>query len=294
MIDFIGKRYFFLSFSGILVILSWLLVAIFGFKMGIDLKGGTQWHLVFPVNFDEKEISSFLKESLGHSNFTLKKSEETIILKLPPISEEEHQIYLKALKEKFCLVEEKSFSSIGPTIGTELRNKAKLAIILVLTGIALFISWSFRKASRVIKSWKYGLITLLTLFHDISLPIGFLVFLGWWRGIEIDTNFIVALLFIIGFSVHDTIVVFDRIREHLILERNQKKTLGEIINQSINETLARSINTSLTLIFVLMALIFFGPPSLYYFSLVILIGTIVGTYSSICVASPLLYLWHRS
>jgi preprotein translocase subunit SecF len=164
---------------------------------------------------------------------------------------------------------------------------------LVLICISLYIAFVFRKTSFRIKSWKYGLITLLTLFHDVSIPTGFLAFLGWWRGIEIDVNFIVALLVVVGFSVHDTIVVFDRIRENLIVNREKRMSLAEIINYSVNETMARSINTSLTLIFVLVALIILGPPSLIYFALTILIGTVVGTYSSIFVASPLLYLWQK-
>jgi len=190
-------------------------------------------------------------------------------------------------------LEEKNFSSIGPTVGSELRRKATWAILAVILGISLYIAWAFRKVSEPIKSWKYGIATLISLLHDVSIPTGMLALLGYWKGIEIDTNFIVALLVVMGFSVHDTIVVFDRIRENLLINRGRKITLGEIINYSINETLVRSINTSLTLMLVLVALLVFGPPTLFYFVLTILVGTIFGTYSSIFVASPLLYLWQK-
>jgi preprotein translocase subunit SecF len=163
----------------------------------------------------------------------------------------------------------------------------------VLFGISLYIAFAFRKVSKPVSSWKYGMVTLVTLFHDVIMPAGLLAVLGRFKGIEIDTNFIVALLVVMGFSVHDTIVVFDRIRENLTLARGKAVSLGDIINKSIRETFARSINTSLTLMIVLVALLVFGPPSLFYFILTILVGTLFGTYSSIFVASPLLYGFHR-
>ena len=188
--------------------------------------------------------------------------------------------------------EELSFESIGPSVGAELKKNALIAVVFVLVGISLYIAFAFRKVSRPIASWKYGLITLLTLFHDVLIPAGMLAILGQYKGVEIDTNFIVALLVVAGFSVHDTIVVFDRIRENLAIHRG-KAGFGEIINQSINQTLARSVNTSLTLILVLVALILLGPATLTYFIAALLLGTLVGTYSSIFVASPLLEVWHR-
>ena len=133
--------------------------------------------------------------------------------------------------------------------------------------------------------------TLASLFHDVAIPAGLLAVLGRYRGIEIDSNFVVALLVVIGFSVHDTIVVFDRIRENLLLDRG-RTGFGETVNTSINQTLARSINTSLTLVLVLLALYFVGPLTLRYFILTLLVGTVAGVYSSIFVASPLLYLWY--
>jgi preprotein translocase subunit SecF len=187
---------------------------------------------------------------------------------------------------------ELSFQSIGPSVGAELKKNAILAVVFVLLGISIYIAFAFRKVSRPISSWKYGVATLVSLFHDVIIPAGLLAYLGRTQGIEIDSNFIVALLVIAGFSVHDTIVVFDRIRENLILHRG-KNDFSAIINDSINQTMVRSINTSLTLILVLITMLFLGPSTLHYFIATLLIGTTIGTYSSIFVASPLLLVWHR-
>jgi preprotein translocase subunit SecF len=292
--DIIAKRKIFLGFSGVLVAASLILIAVWGLKGGIDLRGGTDWQIAFPdKSFSTEEIRRALKAAgFEHEVLIRQLDENNFSLRFKELGEEEHLTYLAAFR-KLGKVEEKNFSSIGPTIGAELRKKAFWGIFLVLLGISVYIASAFRKVSEPVKSWKYGVITLVTLFHDVVIPTGILAVLGHFKGIEIDTNFIVALLVVMGFSVHDTIVVFDRIRENLLRQRGKKLELGNIINQSVKETFARSINTSLTLILVLLALIFFGPPSLFYFVLTILVGTVFGTYSSIFVASPLLYLWGR-
>src|SRR3989344_4842638 len=182
--DIIKYKYIFLTFSGVLVLASIVSIAVFGLKQGIDLAGGTLW-----------QIKIVVKE----------------------ISEQDHQKYLDVLKQELGQIEELRFESIGSSIGNELRRRAIWAFILVLTGISAYVAFAFRKVSYPVKSWKYGIITLVTLFHDAVIPVGLYAFLGWFRGAEVDTNFIVALLVIIGFSVHDTIVVFDRIREKLKL-----------------------------------------------------------------------------
>jgi len=299
-LNIIAHRKIFLSISGIFVLLSIAAIIVFGFQPGIDFVGGTLWQLrLTQINADGKQINAeivknFFGTDLGVKNVTVFPGEnQSFLIRLPHISEEEHQNYLQSLKTKFGEIEELRFENIGPAIGKELRTRAFWAIGLVLLGISLYIAFAFRKVSYPIKSWKYGVITLVTLFHDIAIPAGLLSVLGWSGGIEIDTNFVVALLVIMGFSVHDTIVVFDRIRENLLLQRG-RFDLANIINSSVNQTIARSINTSFTLILVLLALFFLGPVTLKYFVLTILIGTIIGTYSSIFVASPLLLIWKSS
>jgi preprotein translocase subunit SecF len=196
---------------------------------------------------------------------------------------------------KFGAVEELSFQTIGSAIGAELVNKALWALGVNLFAISLYVAYAFRKVSFPVSSWKYAFITLITLFHDALIPVGMMAFLGHFLGVEIDANFIVAILLVIGFSVHDTIVVFDRIRENLRRSGGAAKAnFADLVNTSIHETFARSLNTSLTLIIVLTALLVLGTGSLHYFILTILVGTIVGTYSSIFVAAPLLVLWNRN
>ena len=292
--DIIKKRYIFLGFSFGLVILSWILVGVMGLRQGIDLRGGTQWQVAFEDQaVDEQRILEILKKDSLHFEISVKKSNDgSFIIRLPDISETIHNEYLNKLKTLGPLAE-KNFSSIGPAIGSELRRRAVWAIVGAILAISLYIAWAFRKVSRPIRSWKYGFVTLITLIHDVSIPTGLLAVLGYFGGIEIDTNFIVALLVVMGFSVHDTIVVFDRIRENLLVHRGQNMPLAEIINISVRQTFARSLNTSLTLVIVLLTMLLFGPASLFYFILTILIGTIFGTYSSIFVASPLLYIWGK-
>jgi preprotein translocase subunit SecF len=280
--------------SLVLVLLSAVSVWIFGFRLGIDFTSGSLWQIKVP-DASNAEIRQFFKEELRMEevNISLDQSESIYTLTFKEISEEERQSYLDAIQNKFGEgAESIDFWTISPSVSKELRSKAFWAIGLVLVGISLYIAFAFRKVSEPIKSWKYGLITLITLVHDVSIPAGIFALLGFLSGITIDTNFIVAMLFVMGFSVHDTIVVFDRIRENIINIREEQKAarinLEEVVDKSILETLARSINTSFTLVVILIALYFLGPVSTKLFVLAILIGTIAGTYSSIFFASPLL------
>ncbi|NCN95035.1 protein translocase subunit SecF [Candidatus Wolfebacteria bacterium] len=294
--NIIGNRKIFLSISGVLALASFLAIGIFGLKPGIDFSGGTMWQIKLALS-DTRQISSdelknFFQTDLKTEDVVIFPAENrSFIVRLPHISEDEHQQYFSALKNKFGGMEELSFQNIGPAIGEELRTGAFWAITMVLLGISLYIAFAFRKVSYPIKSWKYGIITLVTLLHDITIPAGLLAVLGKYSGIEIDTNFMVALLVIMGFSVHDTIVVFDRIRENLMFQKG-KFDLAEIINNSVNQTFVRSVNTSLTLVLILLMMFFFGPITLKYFILTILVGVVTGTYSSIFIASPLLLIFH--
>lgn len=296
MLNVIRNKKWFLGFSGILVFLSFLSVAIFGFRQGIDLRGGTRWQITMASDgITIGELKEAILSAADFSEVNIRSGERnSFVVRLPDMSEETHQKILNVIVEKFTNVREDGFSSVGPAIGSELRRKSMWAVAIVLLAISAYIALAFRKVSEPVRPWKYGVVTLITLLHDVIIPAGLMAVLGRLKGIEIDTNFIVALLVVMGFSVHDTIVVFDRIRENLILGRGGKnRDLKEVINFSVNETAARSVNTSLTLILVLLALIFVGPASLFYFVLTMLVGTIFGTYSSIFVASPLLYLFQK-
>lgn len=292
--DLIKNRNYFLGFGAFMVIASIVCIAVFGLRQGIDLKGGTQWRVAFEdTSITSEAVRAAIQPLTKEGESSVKQSEPgSFILRLPSLSEERHGEFRGALG-KLGTYEEQSFSNIGPTIGAELRARAMKAIIVVLLGISLYIAYAFRKVSKPIASWKYGAATLITLFHDVAIPTGLLAILGYAKGIEIDTNFIVALLVVMGLSVHDTIVVFDRIRENILIHRGKQFTLADTVNYSVRETFARSVNTTLTLVIVLVALLIFGPSSLYYFILTILIGTVFGTYSSIFLASPLVYLWGK-
>jgi len=293
MLNIVGHKKTYFIISGILVGASVAAILFFGFREGIDFRGGSLWQ--FKINADTplaSDLENVFKTDLGAADVKINfDSQNKIFLaRLGEINESDHQKFLQLLKNKFSSFEELGFQSIGPSVGSELRKNAFMAIAFVLVGISLYIAWAFRKASRPVSSWKYGWITLLSLFHDVAIPAGLLAILGRFLRIEIDGNFIVALLVVMGFSVHDTIVVFDRIRENLILARG-KENFSSIVNASVNQTLARSINTSLTLILVLLALYFTGPLNLRYFVLTLLVGVTTGIYSSIFIASPGLLLF---
>ncbi|MBU2101262.1 protein translocase subunit SecF [Patescibacteria group bacterium] len=280
----------FMGFSLSIALISAILVAYFGFKPGIDFTSGSLWQLKIP-DVSVEELKTFSAEELGLEGISISSEEGQVFsITMREISDQERQAMLQTLKDKYGEeTMEQDFWSVSPTVSEELRTKALWAITLVLLSISLYIAFAFRKVSHPVSSWKYGFITLLTLSHDVLIPAALFAFLGAYHGVTVDTNFMVALLVVMGFSVHDTIVVFDRIRENLV-KWERKLELEELVDKSITETIARSINTSLTLILVLFAIYLWGPLNLKFFILAILVGTIAGTYSSIFVASPLLLI----
>ncbi len=290
MLNIIGKRKIYYAISAVFIVASMVALLLWGLKFGIDFKGGSILEIAYSDNKrpETNQIIDSLKplklndlriSPVGDNgmNFRFRETDETT-----------HQEIIKILGNN---VEERRFSSIGPTIGTELKQKSVKAIIIVLFGISLYIAWVFRKVSKPLNSWRYGAVTLIALFHDLAIPVGLFAFLGHYYGVEVGTNFIVALLVILGFSVHDTIVVFDRIRENL--KRYASLDFTSLVNQSVNETLVRSVSTSFTVLLTLLALYVFGGESLRYFILALMVGIFFGTFSSIFIASPLLVSWFK-
>lgn len=212
------------------------------------------------------------------------------ILQFIGVDEATHQQILAKLNE-LAKTSEKSFQYIGPSVGQELRNKTELAIVLALLAITLYIAFAFRKVSRPVNSWKYGVASLIALFHDILIPVGVFSILGRLYNVEITIPIIAALLTVLGFSVHDTIVIFDRIRENIL--RQGMGQFEETVNWSLNQTLGRSLSTVFSTLIVLIAIFFFGGETLKYFSLALIIGITSGAYSSIFIASPLLVSWYK-
>ena len=290
--NFIGRRKITYFISGSLVGLSVVGLLLWGLNLGIDFTGGS----LLEIGYSENPPSiQEIKDVLGKYNLGALKiqpaGDSGFILRFKNIDEKTHQEILAGLTaEKNSLIE-KRFVSIGPVIGQELKQKSLLALILVGLMIVAYIAFAFRKVSKPVSSWKYGVAAVLALAHDVLIPTGVFSFLGHFYGLEIDILFVTALLTILGFSVHDTIVVFDRIRENL--KKRKEDSFEKAVNVSINETLTRSVITSLTVLFVLFALFFLGSQSVKYFSLALILGVSFGTYSSIFLASPLLVTWQK-
>jgi len=259
---------------------------IFGLKPGIDFTGGSILEVEYKAErFSNQEIKNALADLELGEIYIQPTGERGVIIRMKDIDEATHQQVL----EKLGQVEELRFESIGPVIGQELKGKTKIVIVLSLLAIVLYIAFVFRRTSRPVASWQYGIASLLALFHDVLIPIGILSLLGKFYGVQITIPVIVALLTVLGYSINDTVVVFDRIRENLL--KRIGVTYQETVNQSLNQTLTRSVNTSLTTLFVLIAIFFLGGESLKYFALTLILGIVAGTYSSLFLASPILVSW---
>ena len=288
--NIIGTRKIWYTISSILVIASVVVWLMYGLTPGIDFTGGSLLQVRYPDAAPVAEDIGTQLEAIEIGEVIVQPSDETtVILKTPFLSNEQRQLVLDTLGEG---VTEESFESIGPTIGQELREKAITAIIMVLVAIVIYVAIVFRKVSKgPVPAWAYGITALVALFHDIIITMGVFILLGHFYGVEMNVMFITALLTILGFSVNDTIVVFDRIREGL--KRSKQESFEGVINESINFTMMRSLNTSITTLVVLTALLLFGGETIRYFILALIIGIAAGTYSSIFVASPLLLVWQR-
>ncbi|HTK04920.1 MAG TPA: protein translocase subunit SecF [Candidatus Eisenbacteria bacterium] len=278
--------------SSALVIASIAILVMYPLRFGIDFTGGSLMEVEFKGDRPAPaEVGAAVSElGLGES-VAQTVGDKEMLLRLKTLDEPTHQKVVKALDEKFGGVIEHRFESVGPTVGDELRKKAAWSITLVLIGIALYVSYAFRKVSRPVASWKYGIVTLIIgIMHDVLLPVAAFALLGHFTLAEANSSFVAAILTVLGFSVHDTIVVFDRIRENLLRTGG---AFEEIVERSVNETLSRSINTSLTATLPLIAIYIWGGESLKYFAFTLIIGLIAGTYSSIFLASPLLVVMQK-
>ncbi len=289
----IKHKKIFISISVALVFLSLVSLFAFGLKVGIDFKGGALTEVVYTGERPAQEILDAKLQTLDLGGVLLQPTGEMgYIVKSRSLTDVEHTQLLTILSnDGENELTETNFNSIGPSVGRELTRKAIIALLLVSLAIICFIAFAFRKVSKPISSWRYGFIAIVTLLHDVIIPVGLFVFLSRYYGAEIDTLFVVAVLTILGLSVSDTIVIFDRIRENLNNQTNVANiNFSEIVGKSLEQSYVRSISTSLTVILVLLALFFFGPVSTKYFALMLTTGMFFGTYSSIFLASPLLVI----
>ncbi len=303
---------FFFALSGILILISVVSVFMFGFNLGIDFKGGTITQVSYGKTVFSPLLASttsatasrpdqdLIKESLSKLNIgslVIQPTENIgFILRTRDLSKDEKESVMNAFSQNNASpITIDRYDSIGPVVGAELKSKAMTAIVVVIICIVLFVTYAFRKVSEPVASWKYGLATIIALLHDVIIPTGIFIIYTHYTHSEIDILFVSAILSVLGYSVHDTIVVFDRVREHLRVnkEERKKESFDVTVGKSVSETFGRSINTSLTIFLVLLVLFLIGGATTKDFAFVLLIGVIVGTYSSIFVASPLLVVFEK-
>lgn len=288
----IKHRNIFLGISAVLAIASIVLIAVFGLKFGIDFTGGSMLEVTYA---DERPAQADIEDKLSQfdlgSVVVRASGEEGYFIKTRDIDNATKEAVKEALSfEGAHPVTEKQFNTIGPTLGNELKTKALVAILVLLVVIVVFIAFAFRRVSKPVSSWKYGFIAVISLVHDVLLTIGFFTLWGYIHGVEIDTLFVIAILVVLGYSINDTIIIMDRVRENLAhaSDHDKEHKFEEIVGRSLKETMTRSINTTVTTLLALLALFFVGAEATRVFALALIVGVISGAYSSIFVAAPLL------
>ncbi|HUT96453.1 MAG TPA: protein translocase subunit SecF [Candidatus Paceibacterota bacterium] len=280
-------HYFLIS---ILIIASIACLFILGLNLGIDFLGGTIWEFQFENRPDNAIIQEKLnKFDLGEI-IIQPTGEKGIILRFKDIDENVHQQMLSSLNE-ISKVEEGRFESIGPTIGKELRNKTITLIVISLISLLIYIAVAFRKLSWPISGWQYGLVSIITLAIDVIIPVFVLILLGKFNNVQFNIPIVAALLTILGYTMNDKVIVFDRVRENIL--RTRSEDFAGTINQSLNQVISRSLSTGFCTLLVLFSIFFLGGETLKYFSLTLIIGIVVGTYTSLFIASALLISWGR-
>lgn len=282
-----NRKYWF-SLSVGLVLASIVFMTFWGLKFGIDFTGGS----LLEVSFNQAPVVSEVRDIMGDQfgHITVQETgESSVLLRLETLDETKHQAVLDLLSANFGELEELRFDSIGPVIGQELRRTAIIGVILTLLLIGLYVAAAFRKVSGDVPSWKYGVLTIITAFHDVIIAVGAFAVLGHFYNWEVGSAFVAATLTILGYSINDTVVVFDRTRENL--KDYVGNNLEETVKISINQTFRRSLNTSVTTLLALAAILVWGGDTTKPFALALIIGIAIGTYSSLCLASPLLVAW---
>lgn len=290
MLDLVGNRNRWFLISLILLVPGLISLFLYGLNLGIDFTGGTSWELEMEQPVTTAEVRSVLSDH-GHGESIVQISgDTTVLIRMSEIAEgsPEKNAIAADMREELGAFEELSMVTIGPSVGNEIRNRSVYAVGLASIGVLLYIAWAFRNTNNPM---LYGMCAIVAMLHDLLIVLGLFSILGWVAGVEVDALFVTAILTIIGFSVHDTIVTFDRIRENLA--NHVAPTFDETVNYSVVQTIVRSLNTSVTVVFTLAALYLFGGESTRWFVLALLVGVVVGTYSSIFNAAQLLVAWEE-
>lgn len=291
--NIIGRKKLYFTISLLVMIPGLISLVLWGLNLSIEFTGGSRMSISFS-NEVTTEQKDFIRTSLEEQNVkvsSIETSKKLAIIRTNQINQKQNSEFVKDLNAKYRDGKLQEFSTIGPTIGGETTRNAVKAVIVASLLVVVYISLVFRKVPKPASSIRFGVSTVVALIHDVLVVVGVFSILGHFLNVEIDSLFVTALLTIIGFSVHDTIVVFDRIRENL--GKNTTASFAQVVNDSILQTIGRSLNTSITVLLVLFALLLFGGESIRWFVVALIIGMLSGTYSSIFNASPILVVWHE-
>lgn len=290
--NIVKHKNIFFAISLIVIIPGIISLLLWGLKPSIDFAGGSRLTFLFPKTVSTsminqiKNVFTEQKEPIA----TLQYAGKQVIIRVKPIDQKKNSQIIAALQKRVGTFKEEEFATIGPVVGSETTTNAIYSVLVASLLIVVYIAWSFRHVPKPESSWRFGITAILALLHDALVVLGIFSLLGHFFGVEIDSLFVTAILTVIGFSVHDTIVVFDRIRENL---KRTRMPFAMIVNESLLQTMGRSLNTSLTVMLVLFTLLLFGGESTQWFIVALLVGIISGTYSSIFNASLLLVVWHN-
>ncbi len=292
--NIVGKRNWYFAFSLAIIIPGVISLLLWGLNLSIDFTGGSQITVTYQKQVTQQTLfgihNTFKQDKIAVITIQ-KQSAHQVFIRTKPMDDKQDVQIMKDLQKNTGQVKQDQFETIGPVIGKEITMNAFNAIVIASLLIVFYIAWAFRGVRKPMSSWRFGICAIIALLHDALVVVGIFSILGHFFHVEVDSLFVTALLTVIGFSVHDTIVVFDRIRENL--RRNITASFSQVVNDSILQTFVRSLNTSLTAILVLFTLLIFGGVSIRWFVVAMLIGIASGTYSSIFNASQLLVVWQE-
>ena len=294
--SFIKLSRFFLPLSAILVLLSWTVFFYPGPLVSIEFTGGTLMELTIPAGKMQSDLALSLRtfrwENTVFEESISRTKTGSFFVRTPTLTNEEHAALLAHLRTNLQKVDELQYTTIGPTVGANLKERAFWALMVACLAIMTFVAFSFRKIPKSLSPWRFGLAAIVALVHDVSILLGVFTILSHVTTFQMDTLFTTALLSIMGHSVSDTIVIFDRIRETLHLS-DKHETFAAVADKALHACVSRTINTGLGILIMLTALFAFGSESIRWFILALIIGTVVGMYSSYFVATPLLVYWKK-
>jgi preprotein translocase subunit SecF len=293
MINIISKKYWYFLFSLLIIIPGLISLYFYGLNLSIEFTGGSNIGFAFPKNVTQEQTNE-VKRIFNQNKIKIINVRSTgtnISVRSQTVDQKQDITITNQIKQKLGNFKQVSYENVGPTMGSETLRNALYGLVVASILIVLYITWSFRKVPKPTSSFRFGVCAIIALIHDVLVLLGIFSILGHFLGVEVDSLFVTAVLTVIGFSVHDTIVVFDRIRENL--KRIGGDDFAGVVNDSILQTLDRSLNTSLTVVLVLIAVLLFGGETIRWFVVALLVGIISGTYSSIFNASPLLVIWQE-